>query len=69
MCKYCEKEAYSLIWQLSNKEIMQGFKRIDVYINKNTLIFGTRGNKQEEIYKKSKINYCPMCGRALKEAD
>lgn len=69
MCKYCEKEEYSLIWQLSNKEIMQGFKRIDIYINKDNLIFGVRGKQQKEIFKSPKIAYCPMCGRTLKEAD
>ena len=57
MCKYCDKDMY-------NEEIVFGAyieKRKGRYSMKNYLVC------IQEDYKDIPINYCPMCGKELKE--
>ena len=83
MCKYCEKK--SKLIHDRQFDIESGiFSSIAIKINGNSLIATSNANYeceevQEEgliptnintnITKSISINYCPMCGRTLKEAD
>ena len=63
-CKYCNnsQENYSLIHNYDIKELVYGKKKyIDVFIDANSIVFGTRGNDCITIDKQKTIAYCPMC--------
>lgn len=64
MCEYCEGDKFIL--EDRYERGAASFKWMSLHSN-GLLVFNTDGNEYErgEVY----INYCPMCGRKLKEAD
>lgn len=76
MCKYCENGEI-----LIKKEILEGcyigwseelqaFDEIyKVIIKGDSLCLGREDEQCIEAFETVKINYCPVCGRKLKEGD
>lgn len=64
MCEYCEGDKFILEDRYERRA--RSFKWMNLHSD-GLLVFNTDGNEYErgEVY----INYCPMCGRNLKEAD
>lgn len=61
MCEYCEKPNKTLVTHMSGVSAFVGAGRL-------WLRFYDKGTDMT-IINTGVINYCPMCGRKLKEAD
>ena len=62
MCRYCDNRYNKLIYDNEKKTI--AVKISDKYTKNNTLRIWTISGQAY-----IKINYCPICGRKLKEGD
>ena len=70
MCKYCDYESEDIKSILETKFDVMGYKPLaQVWMHDDVIRFMLWGGKDMAPIKeiKKKINYCPMCGRKLKE--
>lgn len=72
MCKYCERESYEEKYIYDDRKWSRKTHSdfgIRVYIENNKLNIGASADTYEPGYVECEIdiNYCPMCGKNLKE--
>lgn len=68
MCSYCQ-DIQSLFWRQDN--LREDLDRLELYIeqDENMTISHTNAYTGEQENINIGINYCPMCGRKLKQED
>lgn len=61
-CKFCEGDVDHRKYIARDLELLE--EKIDLYIDGNGML---NVSNQDGFYDDTKINYCPMCGRKLKQ--